>query len=53
MITRFDTIHVTDGRTDGPTLHDGNSRPMHSIARQKSFEGERRVERKAAERRVG
>ena len=27
--------NVTDGRTDGQTPGDGNSRAMHSIARQK------------------
>ena len=33
---RFGATHERDGQTDGQTPGDGNSRAMHSIARQKS-----------------
>ena len=37
MFIRFDRIHECDGQwTDGRTPHDGISRAMHSIARQKT-----------------
>jgi len=35
MFIRFDLIHERDGQTDGQTPGDGNSRAMHSNARQK------------------
>jgi len=36
--------NVTDGRTDGQTPGDGNSRAMHRIARQKLYNFEHIVE---------
>ena len=36
--------NVTDGRTDGQTPGDGNSRAMHSIARQKLYNFEHILE---------
>ena len=35
IFIRFGATHERDGRTDGQTPGDGNSRAMHSIARQK------------------
>jgi len=37
IFIRFGVNHERDGRTDGQTPGDGNSRAMHSIARQKSY----------------
>jgi len=35
LVVLAQLMHERDGRTDGQTLGDGNSRAMHSIARQK------------------
>jgi len=49
IFIRFGATHERDGRTDRQTPGDGNSRAMHSIARQKpnnirESEGARKVE---------
>jgi len=36
MFSRFDTIHETDGQTDGRTPHDSVGRAMRNVARKNS-----------------